>query len=186
MTHPESKPVLKDVPYGIQGRSLLSSALSSPARPGGRALTPRRQRRIADLQLRGLSERTQEREGRAGRPLAAQDHTAPARSTEAARRAAVLAVTHGQHAARRASPSARGGLTCFSAPTRQRAWTLLTCGRPPQAPTRPVVLRLAAGPTRLQGGRWPRARACRSPLSAWGLRRPEGTPPRYPYKGRFF
>jgi len=49
-------------------------------------MTPLRQRMIEDLQLRGLSERTQEMSVRAVRQLAEHDHKSPDQITEEALR----------------------------------------------------------------------------------------------------
>jgi hypothetical protein len=105
-------------------------------------MTPLRQRMIEDLQLRGLSARTQERSVRAVRPLAEHDPTSPARSTEDARRASCLSLKNVTHASRSASTIALCGLTFCSEHTRKRAWTLLPFVRPPQEHTLPVILRL--------------------------------------------
>jgi integrase/recombinase XerD len=78
-------------------------------------MPPLRQRLIEGLQLRGLSERTQEMAGRAVRPLAAQDPTSPARITEDALRDAVLSLQNVQHSARSASTIALCGITFFDA-----------------------------------------------------------------------
>src|SRR5881628_2911303 len=142
MTHPESKPVLKDLPYGIQGLYLLYIALSYPSRTGGIAMTPLRPRMIEDLQRRGLSERTQEMSVRAVRHLAEHDHKSPERITEEALRDSCLSVKNGKHSSRSASTSALCGITCCYARPLKRAWTILPCGRPPQEHKLPVVLSL--------------------------------------------
>ena len=78
-------------------------------------MPPLRQRMIADLQLRGLSARTQERDVRAVRPLADHDPTSPDRITEAALRDSFLSLTNATHASRAASPIALCGITFFYA-----------------------------------------------------------------------
>jgi hypothetical protein len=85
-------------------------------------MTPLRQRLIEDLQLRGLSERTQDMSGRAVRQRAAHDHTSPDRLTEEALRQYCLSRKHVTHSSRRARTIALCGLTFFSAHTRTRAW----------------------------------------------------------------
>jgi integrase/recombinase XerD len=137
-------------------------------------MPPRRQRMITALQLRGLSERTQEMDVRAVRQRAEHDPTSPERMTEAARCDACLSVKNGQPSSRRARTLARCGLPFFDAPTRQRAWTTRPFVRPPQAHPRPVIRRQEAGHTLLQGGRVPRSRPCLRPLSTCGLRLQEG------------
>ena len=138
-------------------------------------MTPRRQRLLEDLPLRGLSERTQERSVRAVRPLAHHYHTSPERIPEEARRASFLYLKNEKPYARRASPLALGGLTFFYEPTLKRAWTTLTFVRPPQAHKLPVLLSLEEVHTLLRCVRLPRYRACLRTLYAWGLRLQEGT-----------
>jgi integrase/recombinase XerD len=75
-------------------------------------MTHLRQRMLEDLQLRSLSERTQEMYVRAVRQLAEHYHKSPDRITEEALRAYCLSLKHGTHDSRRASPIARCGLTC--------------------------------------------------------------------------
>jgi integrase/recombinase XerD len=139
-------------------------------------MTPRRQRLLEALQLRGCSARTQERDVRAGRPLAAHAHPSPAPSTAEARRDSCLAMKHIQHSARSASTLALGGITFVSAPTRQRDWTTRPCVRPPQEPTLPVRRRRDDVRPLLPGGRFPRSRTCRTTLDACGRRLHEGPP----------
>lgn len=112
-------------------------------------MTARRQRMIEDRQLRGVSARTQESYVRSIRPLAEPDHNSPDRLTEAARRADCLSRKHVQHDSRRARTMALGGLKCFSEHTVPRAWTTLTCVRPPRDKQLPVILRIAAVRTML-------------------------------------
>ncbi len=143
-------------------------------------MTPLRQRMIEDLQLRGLSERTQEMYVRAVRHLAEHDHTSPARITEDELRDSFLALKNGKHSSRSASTIALCGSTCFYAHTLQRDWTTLTFVRPPQEHTLPVILSLEDVHTILQRVRLPRSRACLRTISACGLRLQEGTPLQIP------
>jgi hypothetical protein len=131
-------------------------------------MTPRRQRLSEDRPLRGLSERTQARDGRAVRPLADHAPKSPERLTEEARRDSCLSLKHGQHASRAASPIALGGLTFFSAPTRKRAWSTLRVVRASHAPTVPVILRPPAGHGLLQPVRLLRSQVCLPTLDAGG------------------
>ena len=100
-------------------------------------MTPLQQRMIEDLQLRGLSERTQEMYVRAVRQLAEHSHTSPARITEEELRDYFFSLKNGKHYSRRASTIALCGSTCFYAHTLQRDWTPLTFVRPPQEHTLP-------------------------------------------------
>ena len=76
-------------------------------------MTPLRQRMIADLQLRGLSERTQEMSVRAVRQLAEHDPKSPARITEEALRDSFLSLKHVKHSSRSATTIALCGITFF-------------------------------------------------------------------------
>ncbi|MGH8056330.1 MAG: phage integrase N-terminal SAM-like domain-containing protein, partial [Candidatus Entotheonellia bacterium] len=138
-------------------------------------MTPLRQRMMEALPRRGLSERTQERAGRAVRQLADHDHQSPDRLTEEELRDSFRSLTHVQHDSRSASPLALCGLTCFSAHTWPRAWTTLPFVRPPRATKLPVILSIAAVRTSLAHRTRPRARVWLTTLDACGLRLPEGT-----------
>ena len=139
-------------------------------------MTPLRQRMLEALQLRGLSERTQEREVRAVRPLADHAPTSPSQRTEEALRDAFLSRKNVQPSSRSARTMALCGITCFSEETLKRAWTTLTFVRPPQEHPLPGILRAEEVHTILQGVRLPRSRPCLPTLDACGLRRHEGTP----------
>jgi integrase/recombinase XerD len=138
-------------------------------------MTPLRQRRIEDLQLRGLAERTQERYGRAVRPRAEHSPTSPEPSAEEALRPYVLSLKHVKHASRSASPMALCGSKFFSAHTLPRPWPTLPFVRPPQDHKLPVLLSLDAGHPLRRCGRLPRSRACLRTLSACGLPLQAGT-----------
>ena len=84
-------------------------------------MTPLRQRMIEDLQLRGLSARTQERYVRAVRPLADHYHKSPDRITEEERRASFLSLKNDKHASR-AALRARGIHTRASVHTLRHSW----------------------------------------------------------------
>jgi integrase/recombinase XerD len=114
--------------------------------------------------------------GRAVRQLADHDHKSPDRITEAARRADCLSLKHVKHSSRNASTIALGGLKFFDAHTLQRAWTTLTCVRPPREKQLPVILSPTAVRPILAGVPLPRYRICRSTRYACGLRLQEGTP----------
>jgi integrase/recombinase XerD len=130
---------------------------------------------IEALQLRGLSERTQEMYGRAVRQLADHDHTSPERITEEALRDSCLSRKNVTPSSRSARPIALCGITFFYEHTLQRDWTTLTCVRPPQEHTLPAILSRAAGRTLLPCVRFPRYRTCLPTLDACGLRLHEGT-----------
>ncbi len=138
-------------------------------------MTPLRQRLIEDLQLRGLSERTQEMYVRAVRQLADHYHTSPAQMTEEELRDYFLYLKNVKHASRSASTLALCGITFFYEHTLKRDWTTLTFVRPPQEHKLPVILSLEAVRTLLQRVRLPRYRACLTTIDACGLRLQEGT-----------
>ena len=106
-------------------------------------MTPLCQRMIEDLQLRGLSVRTQEMYVRAVRQLADHDHTSPDRLTEEALRDSFLSLKNDKHASRAASTIALCGITFFYEYTLKREWTTLTFVRPSQEHTLPVILSLS-------------------------------------------
>jgi site-specific recombinase XerD len=138
-------------------------------------MTPLRQRMIEDLQLRGLSERTQEMYVRAVRQLAEHSHTSPERITEEELRDYFLYLKNVQHASRSASTIALCGIKFFYEHTLKREWTTLTFVRPPQEHKLPVILSLEEVHTILQCVRLPRYRACLTTIYACGLRLQEGT-----------
>lgn len=138
-------------------------------------MTPLRQRMIEDLQLRGLSERTQEMYVRAVRQLAEHYHKSPDRITEDELRQYFLYLKNVKHASRSASTIALCGIKFFYEQTLKREWTILTFVRPPQEHKLPVILSLEEVRTILQCVRLPRYRACLSTIYACGLRLQEGT-----------
>ena len=76
-------------------------------------MTPLRQHMIEDLQLRGLSERTQDMDVRAVRQLAEHDQKSPNQMTEEERRDSFLSLKHVTHASRSASTIALCGIKFF-------------------------------------------------------------------------
>src|SRR5207247_2892090 len=119
----ESKPVVNDLQSNTTRLYLLYIALSHPSRTGGIAMTPLRQRMIEDLQLRGLSERTQEMYVRAVRQLAEHYHKSPERITEEELRGYFLYVKNVKHYSRSASTIALCGIKFFYEQTLKREWT---------------------------------------------------------------
>ncbi len=138
-------------------------------------MTPLRQRMIDDLQLRGLSERTQEMYVRAVRQLADHYHTSPDRITAEELRDYFLYLKNVKHYSRAASTIALCGSKFFYEQTLKRAWTTLTCVRAPREQKLPVVLSPAAVRTSLAHLHLCRYRACLTTIYACGLRLQEGT-----------
>jgi integrase/recombinase XerD len=138
-------------------------------------MTPLRQRMIADLQLRGLSERTQEMYVRAVRQLAEHYHKAPALITEEERRQSFLYLKHVKHDSRSASTIALCGIKFFYEHTLRRAWTTLTFVSPPRDKTLPVIRSITEVRTLLAHLKLPRYRVCLTTIDSCGLRLQEGT-----------
>jgi site-specific recombinase XerD len=130
---------------------------------------------LEDLQLRGLSERTQERYVRAVRQLADHDHTSPERLTEEALRADCLSLKTVKHSSRAASTIALGGLTCFYEHTLTRAWSTLSFVRASHEQKFPVILSPQEVHGILQHVRRMRSQGGLTTIYACGVRRQEGT-----------
>src|SRR5262245_19342666 len=103
-------------------------------------MTELRRRMIEDLQLRGLSERTQEMYVRAVRPLAQHFHKSPDQITEEDRRQYCLHLKNVRTYSRSATTIALCGIKFFVEHTLKRAWTTLTFVRPPRERKLPVIL----------------------------------------------
>jgi integrase/recombinase XerD len=138
-------------------------------------MTPLRQRRSEDLQLRGLSERTQEMYVRAVRQLAEHDHKSPDRITEEELRDDFLSLKKVKHYSRSASTIALCGLKFFYEPTLPQAWTTRPFVRPPREKQLPVILSVTELRTLLAHLKRPRYRGCLTTIYACGLRLQEGT-----------
>jgi integrase/recombinase XerD len=138
-------------------------------------MTQLRQRMIEDLQLRGLSERTQEMYVRAVRQLAEHYHKSPDRITEEELRDYFLYLKNVKHYSRSASTIALCGIKFFYTHTLQREWTTLTFVRPPREKKLPVILSPTEVRTILACVQLPRYRVCLSTIYACGLRLQEGT-----------
>jgi integrase/recombinase XerD len=138
-------------------------------------MTPLRQRMIEDLQLRGLSERTQEMYVRAVRQLADHYHKSPDRITEEELRDYFLYLKNVKHYSRAASTIALCGIKFFYEQTLKREWTTLTFVRAPREQKLPVVLSLEEVRTILGHLHLFRYRACLTTIYSCGLRLQEGT-----------
>ena len=138
-------------------------------------MTPLRQRMIEDLQLRGLSERTQEMYVRAVRQLAEHYHKTPERITEEELRHYFLSLKNVQHYSRSATTIALCGIKFFSEQTLKREWTTLTFVRPPREQKLPVILSPEEVRTILAHLKLLRYRVCLTTIYSCGLRLQEGT-----------
>ena len=135
-----------------------------------RPVTALRRRMIADLQLRGLSERTQEMYVRAVRQLAEQYGKPPDRITAEALREYFLHVKNVKQWSRAGMTIALCGIKFFYAHTLQHQWTSLTCIRPPKDTRLPTVLSRDEVQCLLHHVRRPRYRVCVHTIDSCGLR----------------
>jgi integrase/recombinase XerD len=138
-------------------------------------MTPLRQRMIEDLQLRGLSARTQAMYVRAVRQLAEHYHKSPDCITEEELRDYFLYLKNVKHYSRSASTIALCGIKFFFDHTLNRDWTTLSFMRAPREKKLPVILSLEEVRRLLACVRLPRYRVCLSTIYACGLRLQEGT-----------
>jgi integrase len=139
-------------------------------------MTELRRSMIECLQLRGLSERTQEMDVRAVHQLAEHDRKSPDFSTEAELRPSFLYIKNTKHSSRSARTIALCGIKCFCEHTLHREWTTLSFVRAPREPKLPVILSREEVRRLLGCVRLPRYRAGLSTIYACGLRLQEGTP----------
>jgi integrase/recombinase XerD len=138
-------------------------------------MTELRRRMIECLQLRGLSERTQDLYVRAVRQLADHSHKSPNVITEEELRQYFLYLKNIKHYSRSASTIALCGIKFFFEQTLRRAWTTLTFVRPPREKKLPVILSIEEVRQLLSGVRLLRYRICLTTIYSCGLRLQEGT-----------
>lgn len=138
-------------------------------------MTPLRKRMIECLQLRGLSERTQEAYVRAVRQLAEHYHTAPDQITEEQLRQYFLYLKNVKKYSRAASTIALCGIKFFFERTLEKAWTTFRLVRPPREKKLPVILSAEEVRRILRGVKLPRYQVCLSTIYSCGLRLQEGT-----------
>ena len=137
-------------------------------------MTPLRQRMIEDMQLRGLSAKTQDSYVRAVRQLAEHYAKPPDQISQEELRQYLLQL----HNVRRLSASSFtialcGIKFCFEH-TLGREWAVLDLARPPREKKLPVVLSTAEVRQVLGGLRQERYRTCLGTIYACGLRLQEG------------
>jgi integrase/recombinase XerD len=138
-------------------------------------MTELRKRMIECLQLRGLSERTQDMYVRAVRQLAEHYRKSPDVITEEELRQYFLYIKNIKHYSRSASTIALCGIKFFFEHTLNRDWTTLSFVRAPREQKLPVILSLEEVRRLLGCVRLPRYRVCLSTIYACGLRLQEGT-----------
>src|SRR5438477_1344964 len=138
-------------------------------------MTELRKRMIECLQLRGLSERTQESYVRAVRQLAEHYHKSPDLITEEELRQYFLFLKNVKHYARNTTTIAICGIRFFFERTLEKEWTIFNLVRPAPEKKLPVILSLEEVRQILGHIRLPRYRVCLSTIYSCGLRLQEGT-----------
>src|SRR5437899_7546981 len=123
-------------------------------------MTELRKRMIECLQLRGLSERTQESYVRAVRQLAEHYHKSPDLITEEELRQYFLYLKNVKHYARPTTTIAICGIRFFFERTLDKVWTTFDLVRPAPEKKLPVILSLAEVSQILGRVRLPRYRVC--------------------------
>ena len=138
-------------------------------------MTELRKRMIECLQLRGLSERTQESYVRAVQQLAEHYHKSPDLITEEELRQYFLFIKNVKHYSRNTMTIAICGVRFFYQHTLNRSWAIFGIVRPAPEKKLPVILSVAEVREILSRIRGPRYRVCLSTIYACGLRLQEGT-----------
>ena len=138
-------------------------------------MTELRQRMIESLQLRGMSERTQEMYVRAVRQLAQHYHKSPDLITEEELRQYFLFIKQVKKYSRSASTIAICGIKFFFEHTLHREWSTLSFVRAAPEQKLPVVLSPEEVRRILGCIRLPRYRVCLATIYSCGLRLQEGT-----------
>jgi integrase/recombinase XerD len=138
-------------------------------------MTELRKRMIECLQLKGLSERTQESYVRAVRQLAEHYHKAPDLITEEELRQYFLFLKNIKHYSRNTMTIAICGIRSFYEQTLNRNWAIFGIVRPAPEKKLPVILSLAEVREVLRRVRLLRYQVCLTTLYSCGLRLQEGT-----------
>ena len=137
-------------------------------------MTRIRQRMIEDMQLRGLSEKTQDSYLRAVRQLAEHYARSPDRISEEELRQYFLYLKNKKCVSSSAFSIALCGIKFFYERTLQREWTTFALARAPKEKRLPTVLSREEVRRILDCLRVPVYRACLSTIYACGLRIQEG------------
>ena len=133
-----------------------------------------RQKMIEDMQLRGLSARTQETYVRVVRQLAEYYHKPPDQLSQEELRQYFLYLKNDKHASRSTCTQALSGLKFLYEQTLQREWPILEFIRPPREHKLPVILSVAEVQRLLGCVRRKHYRVCLSTIYGCGLRLLEG------------
>jgi integrase/recombinase XerD len=137
-------------------------------------MTRLRQRMLEDMQLRGLSARTQGSYITAVRQVAEHYHRSPDQLTEEELRQYFLYLANEKKVARTTATIALCGIRFFVEQTLGRSWTTLRFVRPAPEKKLPVVLRRDEVRRVLQAIRLPVYRMCLTTIYSCGLRLLEG------------
>jgi integrase/recombinase XerD len=138
-------------------------------------MTELRKRMIECLQLKGLSERTQESYVRAVRQLAEHYHKAPDLITEEELRQYFLFIKNVKHYSRSTMTIAICGIRFCYEQTLHRKWAIFGIVRPAPEKKLPVILSLAEVRDVLRRVRLARYQVCLATIYSCGLRLQEGT-----------
>ena len=138
-------------------------------------MTPLQQRMIEDLQLRGMSARTQQMYVRAVRQLAQHYHKSPDHISDEELRQYFLFVKNVKHWSRSGTTIALCGLKFFFEHTLHRSLATLQVVRPPREKKLPVVLSREEVRQILSLVRLLPYRTCLTAIYSCGLRLQEGT-----------
>jgi site-specific recombinase XerD len=137
-------------------------------------MTPLRQKMIEDMQLRGLSKRTQETYVRVVRQLAEYYHQPPDQLSQEEVRQYFLYLKNDKHASRSSCTQALSGLKFLYEQTLQREWPILEFIRPAPEHKLPVILSVEEVRRLLGCVRLMHYRVCLSTIYGCGLRLLEG------------
>lgn len=138
-------------------------------------MTPLRQRMLEDMQLRGLSARTQEAYARAVWQLAQHYHRSPDQLSDEDLRQYFLYLANEKKIARPTATIALCGIKFFYEQTLKQPWPTLRFVRPPREWKLPVVLSRKEVRQILAVVRIPVYQTCLKTIYACGLRLLEGT-----------
>jgi site-specific recombinase XerD len=138
-------------------------------------MTELRKRMIETLQLRGMSERTQQAYVRAVRQLADHYHKSPDLVTEEELRQYFLHIKNVKKYSRASSTIALCGIKFFFEKTLNRTFTTFDLVRAPREKKLPVILSVDEVLMILGRVKLPRYRVCLSTIYSCGLRLQEGT-----------
>jgi len=137
-------------------------------------MTALRQKMLEDMQLRGLSERTQESYIRAVRQLAEYCHKPPDQISQDELRSFFLYLKNVRHVSRSTQTITLCGIKFFYDHTLERYWHTLDLVRPAKEKKLPVVLSVEEVGRILARVYQPHCRVCLTTIYACGLRLLEG------------